>query len=641
MKNLFFRSKSRSVLKGILSGMTLLLIIGCICFSAFADEVQLTWNANSETDIAGYRIYKGLQSGAYTSNVFTSNLATSITMSGLEAGKTYYFAATAINSSSLESDFSDEVAYTVPAAVPSTFTITASSSGSGTMVPSGTAVVSEGSSVTYAIAPSTGYMVSKVVVDGVSQGAIAYYTFSSVAADHTIQAVFTPITWTITASSSGNGIISPSGAVSVNQGDDATFTMTPEIGYRVSNVVVDGVSQGDAESVTFSNVTANHAVAVSFMLENGAPEADAGPDQQVEENDEVTLSGENSTDPDGDVLSYSWLQLEGPSVQLSNSETSSPVFQAPFVSFDGASLVFQLTVRDADGLESKDTCIVNITWVNDPPVADAGDNRSVYEGYTVTLDASLSEDPDDGISSYWWTQTSGIPVALSDASSSRPYFVAPDVTMEGASLVFQLTVTDAGGLKSQDNCIVNVSWKNEAPVADAGTDQAAGSGDVVTLNGGNSSDPDDGIASYRWTQLSGAPVVLSDPTAAAPVFTAPQVTAATVLEFQLTVTDRGGLQSSDGCSVTVSPTEEEYDTVEYSLNKGWNVITMIGTPVRADIAGALESIKGKYTSVWLFEGGRWLIYYPNYSSNTLQTIENGKQYWIYMRTKAVLEIEIN
>jgi len=68
---------------------------------------------------------------------------------------------------------------------------------------------------------------------------------------------------------------------------------------------------------------------------------------------------------------------------------------------------------------------------------------------------------------------------------------------------------------------------------------------------------------------------------------------------------------------------------------------MIGTPVRADIAGALASIKGKYTSVWLFEGGRWFIYYPNYRSNTLQTIENGKQYWIYMRTKAVLEIEIN
>jgi hypothetical protein len=45
--------------------------------------------------------------------------------------------------------------------------------------------------------------------------------------------------------------------------------------------------------------------------------------------------------------------------------------------------------------------------------------------------------------------------------------------------------------------------------------------------------------------------------------------------------------------------------------------------------------------VWLFEGGRWLTYYPTSTNNTLQTIENGKQYWIYMRTKAVLEIEIN
>jgi hypothetical protein len=641
VKTIFTKSTSRSILKGFLSGMALLLFIGCLFSSAFAADVKLSWNANSETDIAGYRIYKGLQSGTYTSNVFSSNPTTTATMTGLEEGKTYYFAATAINSASQESDYSNEVVYQVPVSVPVTFTITASSSGNGTISPSGTSTLDEGSSLTYAITAGTGYKVSDVVVDGASLGSRTSYTFSSVTANHTIQAIFAPVTWTITASSLGNGIISPSGSVSVNQGDNITFTMSPEIGYRVSDVVVDGVSQGDAETVTFSNVTANHAITVGFMVENNAPNADAGPDQKVEEGDEVTLSGQNSTDPDGDVLSYSWIQIEGPSIQLSNSETSTPVFQAPFVSFDGASLVFQLTVRDSDGLESKDTCIVNVTWVNDPPVADAGSNQDVYEGSLVALDASLSDDPDDGIASYWWTQTAGIQVTLSDPSSSRPYFTAPDVMVDGASLVFQLTVTDAGGLKSQDTCIVNVSWKNEPPVADAGTDQAACSGDAVTLNGGNSSDPDDGIASYRWTQLSGVPVVLSDPTAAAPVFTAPGVTAASVLEFQLTVTDRGGLQSSDGCIVTVNPTEEQYDTVEFSLNKGWNVITMIGTPVRADVAGALESIKGKYASVWLFEGGRWLTYYPTSTNNTLQTIENGKQYWIYMRTKAVLEIEIN
>lgn len=787
VKHLFIESKSRSIPKGILFGITLLLVIGCMFCSAFADEIRLTWNANSETDLTGYRIYKGLQSGTYTSNVSADRSTTSVTMAGLEAGKTYYFAATAVNSSNLESDYSNEVVYSVPVRVvtyeitasssgngtispsgtstvsagasltysitpgtgcavsdvivdgvslgsktsytfsavaanhtihtvfaqvtwtiaasstgtgtlspsgsiavnngtnisfrmtpasgyqvsdvvvdgvslgsktsytffavtanhtihavfaPVTLTITASSSGSGTITPPGTSTVNTGASLTYAMTPETGYKVSNVFVDGLSVGSRTSYTFSSVTANHTIYAVFAPVTWTITASSTGSGTLSPTGSVTVNHGSSITFTMTPAIGYRVSDVVVDGVSQGEAESITFSNVTSNHGIMVSFVIDNSAPQADAGPDQSVDEDSAVTLSGENSTDPDGDALSFSWLQLEGPSVRLSNSETAAPVFQAPFVGFDGASLVFQLTVRDAEGLESTDTCIVNVTWVNDPPVADAGDNQMVYEGSAATLDASLSDDPDDGIVSYWWTQTAGLPVTLSDASSPRPYFIAPDVTMEGASLVFQLTVTDAGGLKSQDGCIVNVSWKNEAPAADAGADQAAGSGEAVTLNGGNSSDPDDGIASYRWTQVSGMPVTLSDPTAVAPAFTAPEVSTATALGFQLTVTDRGGLQSSDSCVVTVDPAGDTYDTVEYSLKKGWNMVQMIGTPVSADIASALASIKGKYTSVWLFEGGRWFIYYPNYSNNSLQTIESGKQYWIYMRTNAVLEIEI-
>ncbi len=71
---------------------------------------------------------------------------------------------------------------------------------------------------------------------------------------------------TITASAGSNGSISPSGAVSVSLSGSQTFTITPDSGYNVSDVLVDGVSVGVASSYTFSNVRANHTIAASFVV---------------------------------------------------------------------------------------------------------------------------------------------------------------------------------------------------------------------------------------------------------------------------------------------------------------------------------------------------------------------------------------
>jgi hypothetical protein len=98
-----------------------------------------------------------------------------------------------------------------------------------------------------------------------------------------------------------------------------------------------------------------------------------------------------------------------------------------------------------------------------------------------------------------------------------------------------------------------LSGQNQPPNADADPDQTVDEGVAVTLDGSNSSDPDDGIASYLWTQTGGTPVTLSDTSAVQPTFTAPGVDEdGEALTFQLTVTDNGGLQSSDTCIVNVS-----------------------------------------------------------------------------------------
>jgi hypothetical protein len=121
------------------------------------------------------------------------------------------------------------------------------------------------------------------------------------------------------------------------------------------------------------------------------------------------------------------------------------------------------------------TVTANFREVNDPPVANAGEDQTVDEGSTVILDGSASYDPEGPIASYLWTQTGGTSVTLSDTSAIQPTFTVPDVDEDGESLSFQLTVTDNGGLQSTDTCIVNVTHVEED--GSSGDDNDGGDGD--------------------------------------------------------------------------------------------------------------------------------------------------------------------
>jgi hypothetical protein len=145
------------------------------------------------------------------------------------------------------------------------YTITASAGAGGSISPAGATVVNENTNQTYTITPNTGYHVTGLSVDGVAQGALTSYTFSNVTAGHTIAATFALNTYTITSSAGANGSISPAGATSVNHGSNQSYTITPNSGYAVSAVTIDGVSQGALTSYTFSNVTAVHTISATFV----------------------------------------------------------------------------------------------------------------------------------------------------------------------------------------------------------------------------------------------------------------------------------------------------------------------------------------------------------------------------------------
>jgi fibronectin type 3 domain-containing protein len=334
---------------------------------------------------------------------------------------------------------------------------------------------------------------------------------------------------------------------------------------RVLNVgnctscVVTGLEQGRtyyfaATAVNTANIESDFSNEVSAALStsNQPPLANAGPDQNVTEAVIVTLNGANSTDPEGGALTYAWCQVSGTPVALNNPSASQTTFTPPNVGPNGESLGFQLTVMDSGGLQSSDTCLVNVLWINQPPSANAGTDQSAAEGAVVTLDGAGSVDPDGFALKYDWVQTSGSPVALSNAFVAQPTFRAPNVDPDGETLTFQLTVTDSGGVQARDSCLVNVVWVNQPPSADAGPDQNVNEGASVSLDGTGSTDPDGGILAYSWLQTGGAPVTLDNPASAQPRFLAHTGGSSSGLVFRLTVTDPEGLSASDQCSVAVN-----------------------------------------------------------------------------------------
>ncbi|MGD9243533.1 MAG: PKD domain-containing protein [Desulfobacterales bacterium] len=307
----------------------------------------------------------------------------------------------------------------------------------------------------------------------------------------------------------------------------------------------------------FESENSNEVCHDPLVISNQPPNADAGPNQTVNEGQNVFLNGSNSTDPDDGIASVHWVQIGEPAVNLSDPNAEQPTFTAPDVRTEGAALTFELTVADYNGVQSKDSCVVNVTWQNEPPQANAGFDQTVNEENVVTLDGSYSLDIDDGIESYSWNQITGPTVVLSNPESCQPTFTAPNVESDGVSLAFKLTVTDSGGLQNTDSCIVNISRQNQPPTAVVTPDymQTAG-GALVTLDGSASTDSDDGIDSYLWSQVDGDPVSLSDPTSAITTFTAPKTEPlGKNIKFKLTVKDHGGLQGTADSFIYVMQNE--------------------------------------------------------------------------------------
>ncbi len=238
-----------------------------------------------------------------------------------------------------------------------------------------------------------------------------------------------------------------------------TLTAVRSEGYEFVDWIVNVNTETD-NPLTISTADGAKSVTAYFKQTNtpdNPPVAEAGPDQPANEGDQVILDGSASYDPDNDIRRYFWEQVSGTSVTLTNAQSVKASFLAPNVIGDPETLTFRLTVEDIPGESSIDTVniVVNDTGV-DPPTADAGPDQDVTQRETVTLDGTGSFDPNDNIRSYFWEQTQGIDVTLSDLSAAKPKFTAPEVIDDPISLIFKLVVEDFSGLTDEDSVTITV-----------------------------------------------------------------------------------------------------------------------------------------------------------------------------------------
>ena len=237
-----------------------------------------------------------------------------------------------------------------------------------------------------------------------------------------------------------------------------------------------------------------------------------------------------------------------------------------------------------------------VAAVNNPPIAVAGDDQSVAVGQSALLSGSDSYDKDEDYPlTYEWQILStpeGSAAALSEivsagGSDSSQISIKPDLS---GDYVIQLVVTDSKGLASEPDLVV-VSTHNSAPKANAGPDQTAQINDLVTLDGGGSSDVDGDILTYSWTLImvpDGSSALLSDPAVVNPTFV---VDVSGTYVAQLIVND--GMVDSTPDTVTIN-----WENSPPVADAGTDQTAKVGDFVTLDGSGSSDADGDSLSFFW-------------------------------------------
>ncbi|MEP2276727.1 MAG: carbohydrate-binding protein [Reichenbachiella sp.] len=332
----------------------------------------------------------------------------------------------------------------------------------------------------------------------------------------------------------------------------------------------------------------------SFTLTSGAPNAapvaDAGADQSLSSSaTSTTLDGSGSYDSDNgpSALTYVWTQTSGNTVSLSDATVESPIVSGLSA---GNSYEFQLVVNDGSKSSAPSSLTVSVdqapvsfplrleaenyssqNGIQTEDCQEGGQNVGWIDGgdwiqfdnihipvsgtYTITYRVASQNNQGtfDLTTNNGSTNHGSVDVSESGSNGWQDWkSITQTVTLPAGSNDYRISITGGG---------FNINWfeiasggvviPNQAPVADAGSNQTLASGTTSTsLDGSGSSDPDAGPSSltYSWTQLSGSNASISNPSDVSP--TVSGLSDGNSYIFQLIVND--GEDDSSASTVTIS-----------------------------------------------------------------------------------------
>jgi hypothetical protein len=170
------------------------------------------------------------------------------------------------------------------------YTLNASADSHSTISPSGNIIVNNGTTQSFTFSAAAGYSISRVLVNGTSISTTSPCTFSDIQANYVIAVSSTANTYFINSTADAQSTITPSGSTSVTYGSSQTYRYTPNTGYTITSVLVDGSAQSISGSYIFTNIIANHTIAVKASIINYTITASADSHSTINPSGSVQVS---------------------------------------------------------------------------------------------------------------------------------------------------------------------------------------------------------------------------------------------------------------------------------------------------------------------------------------------------------------
>ena len=486
-----------------INSLFVIFIVLLITVETYSAQTTLAWDTNSENDLAGYTLHYGIATASYDNSIDVKNVI-SYTVTNLVENETYFFAVTAYDTSSNESDYSLEVSYTVPDTTPPTDTTPPSVPNSLTAnAISDTQIdISWVSSIDdVAVA---GYKIFKNGIEIAVTGNTSYqdtgltpsttYLYSVSAFDATGNESIKSLESSATTQSPPNNppVLDPIGNKLIDEGTLLSFTVSAtDIDGDTLTFTENNTPPGaifDESSLTFSwtptytqagtytmtctvddgKESDSETISIVVNNVNQPPILDPMDNIIVNEGNTVVLTP-TANDPDGDSLSFTYSGW-----MTSNTKTTT---------FDDAG-VHSVTVTVSDGSESDSKTIsITVNNVNRPPVLDTIADITVDEGDTIVLNPTATDPDGDTLSftySGWMTSNT------------------KSTTFDDEG-VHSVTVTVSDGSESDSKTIsITVNNVNRPPVLDTIADITVDEGDTIVLNP-TATDPDGDTLSFTYS----------------------------------------------------------------------------------------------------------------------------------------------